>query len=235
MAQQNGNTPATPPPAPPAPSGLRMILTMGAIGLMAGALIVATFQATFSRIESNKAAALQKAIFEVVPGAVSKETFAQRGNELEPLPEGEDAVSKYYAAYDEDGELAGVAIEASGQGFQDVLRILYGYSPKCGCVVGMKVLESKETPGLGDKIMKDPEFKANFDSLAAPLAPDAETMEHPVELVKYGEKTDPWQVEAITGATISSRAIANILRESTAKTVPVIADNMDVLRKGDGQ
>jgi electron transport complex protein RnfG len=56
-------------------------------------------------------------------------------------------------------------------------------------------------------------------------------MEHPIELVKHGEKTDPWQVEAITGATISSRAVTSILRESTAAAVPVIADNMDVLEK----
>jgi electron transport complex protein RnfG len=208
-----------------------MIITMGGIGLMAGVLIVATYQATFSRIESNKAAALERAIFEVVPDAVSKRTFALRGGGLEPLPDGTDAVSKYYACYGEDGDLVGVAIEASGQGFQDVLRILYGYSPRCGCVVGMKVLESKETPGLGDKIMKDPEFRSNFDALEAKLAPDAESMVHPIELVKKGEKTDPWQVEAITGATISSRAIANILRESTANTVPVIADNMDVFRE----
>jgi electron transport complex protein RnfG len=94
------------------------------------------------------------------------------------------------------------------------------------------VLESKETPGLGDKIMKDADFIANFEALDTKLGDDGESMVHPIELAKHGEKTDPWQVEAITGATISSRAVANILRASTAQTVPVIARNMDVLEGG---
>jgi electron transport complex protein RnfG len=227
-------TPNSNAPVQKSPSSLRMILTMGGIGLAAGFLIVMTYQATFSRIESNKAAALERAIFEVVPGAASKTTFAQRGERLEKLDEGADAVSKYYACYDDDGALVGVAIEASGQGFQDVLRIIYGYSHQCRCVVGMKVLESKETPGLGDKIMKDPDFKANFEELDAALGEGGETMSHPIALVKKGEKTDPWQIEAITGATISSRAIAAIIRESTEKTVPVIEGNIDAMT-GEGQ
>jgi electron transport complex protein RnfG len=230
MSQQETKKP---PPEEVSPSSLRMILTMGAIGLMAGMLIVVTYQATFSRIERNKAEALQAAIFEVVPGAKSRATFALRDDILEKLPEGEDAIVKYYACYGEDSSLVGVAMEASGQGFQDVLRILYGYSPAHECVVGMKVLESKETPGLGDKIMKDPDFIANFEALDAKLADDGNTMAHPVELAKKGEKTDAWQVEAITGATISSRAIANILRESTAVAVPIIARNLDALEGGD--
>jgi electron transport complex protein RnfG len=233
MSQRDQNKPpAAAPPTEVSPSSLRMIMTMGGIGLMAGMLIVLTFQTTFPVIERNKAAALERAIFEVVPGAKTKTTFALRGKALEPLPEGEGAVREYYACYGEGGELVGVALEASGQGFQDVLRILYGYSPQRGCVVGMKVLESKETPGLGDKIMKDPEFKANFEALDASLGADGEQMAHPITLVKKGEKTEPWQVEAITGATISSRAIADILRESTSQSVPVIADNMDVLQGG---
>jgi electron transport complex protein RnfG len=227
-----GNTPVQ--PAARSSSSLRMILTMGGIGLAAGFLIVMTYQATFSRIESNKAAALERAIFEVVPGAASKTTFAQRGERLEKLDDGADAVSKYYACYDNDGQLVGVAVEASGQGFQDVVRLIYGYSPGCHCVVGMKVLESKETPGLGDKIMKDPDFKANFEKLDAALDAGGDAIDHPIALVKKGEKTDPWQIEAITGATISSRAVTAIIRESTDKAVPVIESNIDAMT-GEGQ
>lgn len=232
MSDQNSNRQRTTPPTEAEPGSLRMILTMAAIGMFAGALIVATYQATFSRIERNKAAALQAAIFEVVPGASQRVTFALRGDILEPLPEGDDAIIKYYAGYDSTGALVGVALEASGQGFADIISILYGYSPRCECVVGMKVLASKETPGLGDKIMKDPAFIANFEALDTKLAEDGASMLHPIELAKKGEKTDAWQVEAITGATVSSRAIANILRASTAVTVPVVADNMEALEGG---
>jgi len=68
-------------------------------------------------------------------------------------------------------------------------------------VTGMYVLESRETPGLGDKIFKDEAFVANFRALAV----DPE-----IVLVKGGRTADN-EVDAITGATISSRAVVKIL------------------------
>ena len=215
-----------------ATSSLRMILTMGGIGLACAVLIVVTFQATFSRIENNKRVALEKAVFEVVPGATEKVAFAVADGKLTPLDPGVDAVEEVYACYDTNKQFVGVAIEASGQGFQDVLRLLYGYSPKQQEIVGFKVLESKETPGLGDKIDRDPNFKANFDALSVKLAGDGGSLAHPIELVKSGEKTDDWQVEAITGATISSRAVATIVGKSAATSIPLVNNNLSVLEQG---
>lgn len=230
------NESTTKAPAPgltvESPSSLRMILTMGGIGLAAGILIVMTFQLTFPVIKRNKAIALEQAIFEVVPGARTKAAFKLSGDELVPLEGEDDAATKFYACYDDERQLVGVAMEASGQGFQDILRILYGYSPEGGCVVGIKVLESKETPGLGDKIETDQNFISNFDCLDASLKAGGTEISNPIALVKQGKKTEQWQVEAITGATISSRAIATILRESTVATVPLIAKNISVLERG---
>jgi electron transport complex protein RnfG len=219
------------PPAEDTVSSYRMVSTMGIIGLLAGALIVLTFQVTFPVIQKNKAIALERAIFEVVPGATAKRTYQVSGLGLEILEGENEAVRKYYAAYDSTGEIAGIAIEASGQGFQDILRILYGYDPSCQCIVGIKVLESRETPGLGDKIEKDENFLKNFEALDATLAGDGETMANPIEMVKFGEKNNPWEVEAITGATISSRAIANILRESSKESVPFLTGNLDTMKE----
>jgi len=209
----------------------RMILTMGGIGFFCGILIVLTFQLTLPVITKNKAEALERAIFEVVPDATGKKAFALVDGTLRPLAADDDAQIKYYACYNGGRELVGVAVEASGQGFQDVLRVLYGYSPARSCIVGLKVLESKETPGLGDKIETDPTFRSNFDSLTVELDASRFDIVHAIELVKPGKKTESWQVEAITGATISSRAIATILRKSTEVTVPVIAKNLAVLEE----
>ncbi len=211
-------------------SGLRMVLTMGGIGLVAGLLIVLTYQFTLPRIERNKAAALERAVFEVVPGARSQVAFALRDNVLEPDEAGEKGAEHFYACYDDAGDFVGVAIEASGQGFQDVIRLLYGYSPENETVVGLKILESKETPGLGDKISKDPAFQSNFAALDVRL--DGGAPAHPVSLAKHGEKHNAWEVEAITGATISSRAVTRIIRESTAHCLPIVRRNLDALRKG---
>lgn len=233
MSNDTQHTATTPViPAAPEPSSLRMVLTMAGIGMFCGILIVLTFQLTLPVIKVNKARALEKAIFEVVPAATSKVIFIADGDGLEVL-EGENEIAyKYYAGYDDNGKLVGVALEAAGQGFQDIVRILYSYSPEKKCVTGMMVMESKETPGLGTKIETDENFVANFDALAVTLAGDGKTIENPIVLVKPTKKTDPWQIEAITGATISSQAIANILEKSTAERIPVIERNIDTLEGG---
>jgi len=228
--------PSAPPPAAAVaedqPGSLRMVLTMGGIGLFCGILIVLSFQLTLPIITVNKARALEKAIFDVIPAATSKVTFKQVGDKLEPL-EGDDPIAiKYYAGYNDEGQLVGVALEAAGMGFQDIVSVLYGYSPACKCVVGFKVMASKETPGLGTKIETDPAFLANFEALDVALAPDGTGIANPVILVKPGKKTGMWQVESITGATISSQAIANIFEKSTADRIPVIEKNLAVLEGG---
>ena len=222
--------PQATPDAAPEPGSLRMVLTMGGIGLLCGVLIVGVFQLTFPIIKQNKAEALDRAILQVVPGADTKSVFKLDGERLVPSSIDDESPLKYYACY-EGGRLAGVAVEAAGQGFQDIIRVLYGYSPETRAVIGLKVLESKETPGLGTKIETDPDWRTNFDALSVEVAEDGRTIANPIVLVKPGEKTDPWQIEAISGATISSRAIATLLRKSTEVTVPVIMQNVDVLEE----
>ena len=216
------------------PSGsLRMIATMGSFGLLAGVLLVVTFQITFPLIESNRAELLERSIFEVIPDATKKAVYTKtETDKLVLLGEQDESPFRLYTAYDDQNKLRGVAIEAQGLGFQDVLRIIYGYSPDCECIVGMKVLESKETPGLGDKIEKDARFRTNFDALDVRLTPDENQLLNPVELVKKGQKIEKWQVEAITGATISSRAIATIINQSSQTIVPLIRKNIGILEEG---
>ncbi|MGD9339696.1 MAG: FMN-binding protein [Chromatiales bacterium] len=219
-------------PAAEQVSSARMVMAMAGIGILSGILLVATYIGTLPAIERNKAAALERAIFDVIPGGASKVTFARDGEQLRPLAEGEAAAVRYHAAYDEDGALAGVAIEAQGQGFADVLKVLYGYSPDCRCIVGFKVLESKETPGLGDKIETDSAFTANFEALDVSLDESGGAIANPIVFAKPGQKSQAWQIEGITGATISSKAVTRILHESTADVVIFLERNLQVLRDG---
>ena len=159
----------------------------------------------------------------MLPGAVASASFALGpGGRFGAAGEGGTAVSVVHAGYDAKGVLVGVAIEAQGMGYQDVIRILYGYSPESQAIVGMQVLASKETPGLGDKIEKDPAFVANFSALDVGLAADGQALRQPIEAVKHGSKTAPSQIDGITGATISSKAVAAILRQSSAQWVPLV-------------
>jgi len=234
MAPEVIQTPAVPTvPVPTAAgtSGTRMIVTMGALGLVCAVLIVAVFQVTLPTIERNKAAALEKAIFQVIPDATSKVVFAEKDGTLVPAAEAPNGV-RYFAGYDGNGTLVGVAVEASGQGFADIVKLIFGYAPGNQAVVGMKVLESHETPGLGTKIESDPAFRANFEALEVKMNPGGGGIENPIVLVKNGKKTQPWEIEAITGATISSRAVTSILHDGTAHAVPVIMNNLPTLEAG---
>lgn len=218
---------------PPAGGGARMVLVMGLVGLIASVILVSTFRITAPYIEANRAAALEQAVFDVLDGAVSRSVFEVTADgALEEVAEPSRGSRPLYAGYDSTGALVGVAFEGSGQGFQDVLSILIGYKPDCQCVIGMKVLESKETPGLGDKIEKDPAFRSNLSELDVRLAEDQNGLAHPVEFVKKGQKADAWQVEGITGATISSRAVVRIIDASAAELIPIIEKNLDVFKNG---
>lgn len=221
----NANTIPSTAPA----SSAKMLQAMVGIGLLCALMIVLTFEGTLPIIEKNKAEALEKAIFKVLPGTVTKKTFKLEDNNVfTEVTNKEKDASLVYAGYDENGELVGIALEASGMGFADVLRILYGYDPEKQAVIGFYVLESKETPGLGDKIEKDENFLANFKALDVSLKKDESALENTVVSVKHGEKEDPWEIDAITGATISSRAIGNIIGTSTAEWVPLLYDNKEV-------
>jgi Na+-translocating ferredoxin:NAD+ oxidoreductase subunit G len=222
------------PPPTTLVSSLKMLQAMVSIGLICALIIVLIFQGTQPRIAQLKAEALEKAIFKVIPGMVTKKIFQidQNGHIVEVTGEVK-GVPLLYAGYDHKGKLAGVAVEASGIGFASVLRVLYGYDPDKQAVTGFYVLESKETPGLGDKIEKDPDFLTNFHALDVSLNDDHSALKNTITTVKSGSKKNPWEVDGITGATISSRAIGNILAASTQQMVPLIFKNKAILEKND--
>ena len=197
-----------------------MILVMGLVGFLASALLVATFVVTEPYIEANLAEYLEQAINEVLPEAVTRDTYVIDNDSLRK--EDGSAGRRVFATYNADSLLSGIVIEAQGQGYADVIRIIYAYSFDCACIVGMKVLESRETPGLGDKIEKDPMFIENFSQLDVRWSPERRELEGALELVTRQIKSEAWQIDGIAGATISSRAITDILNRSNDIVIPLL-------------
>ncbi len=212
--------------APPV-EGFRMIRTLVAVAMLSGFLIVSVVQATLPRITENKRRAVERAVFGVLPGATTRVAYSVEPDGLVRLDKEDVPGQKAYAGFNEAGELVGVALEAAGQGYQDVIRVLYGYAPDIHCITGMTVLESKETPGLGDKISKDPDFVANFEALDVRLNPEGTALLHPIKTVKHGAKSEAWQIDGISGATISSKAIGEMLYESAQTMIPYLRKHMN--------
>ncbi len=215
------------------PSVWHMYRAMVGVGMGCALLIVSVYQLTRPVIARNRAEALRAAVFRVLPEARSSRSFRMTpGGAFEAL-EGEAPTGSHlvHAGYDEGGRLVGLAVEAEGMGYQDVIRVLYGYAFEHDAIIGIRVLESRETPGLGDRVETDPAFLANFEQLDVSLDEAGRAPLHPIESVKHGEKQHPWQVDGITGATISSVAIATTLRDSTTRWIPKIRRNLDDFRE----
>ncbi|RPI81250.1 MAG: FMN-binding protein, partial [Planctomycetaceae bacterium] len=150
---------------------------------------------------------LEQAVLEVVPNGIASAPVTIGGVAM-------------YRVTDSSGALCGWATPAESRGFQDKIRLMVGLSKNGDQVTGLTVLESFETPGLGDRIQQR-EFREQFigQSTAQPFA-----------RVKPGESA-PAPVHAITGATISSQAVINainsqlfVIREELAANPDAIAE-----------
>ncbi len=189
-------------------SALRLVGTLAVAGALAGLAIVLVFQWAQPRIEAYQALVLEQAIGEVLGGPERYETLFVEDGGLTAAPAADTTgMDRVYVGYDASDRPVGIAVVGAKPGFQDVIRLIFGYDPGSGEVLGMKVLESKETPGLGDKIEKDSAFVAEFRGVATPL-----------DGVKSGNATGAEdEVVMITGATISSEAIVEIVNARVAE------------------
>jgi len=182
------------------PGSFRLVFTLALAGMLSGLALAGAYQITKPIIDANNAEALRRGVFEVVPGST-------RFTPVE-LVDGQEKTTAY-ATYDADGAFLGYAMEGRSVGFADTIWLLWGYEPQRRRVTGMKVLDSRETPGLGDKIKKEkyPPFAGQFADLA---------IEPMIIVVKDGRDEDN-EIDAITGATISSKAVAKAINDAAAK------------------
>jgi electron transport complex protein RnfG len=202
-------------------SAWRMYRALVGVGLVCGMLIVTVYEATAPIILENKIAARERAVLDVLPGAVRSRTFAMADDgSVSPASAAAVGARLVFAGYDAAGALVGLAIEAQKMGYQDVVRIVYGYAPDRQVVVGIRVLDSRETPGLGDRVETDPVYQANFAALDVAVDAAGVALAHPIEVVKPGAKTADWQIDTITGATITSKAVGAMIAESAAWWIP---------------
>ena len=193
------------------PSSARLVATLGFAGLLSGLIIVAVYEATLPTITAYKARILKEAVFKVLPGVSSMQRLTYLDGRMGRAAGNEEEEDTVFGGYAADGTLIGYAIPNAGPGFQDTIRLLYGYLPGERKVVGMEILASRETPGLGDKIYKDQAFVANFHDLA---------IEPEIVTVKKGNRSSPNEVDAITGATISSKAVVQIINRGNRRWIP---------------
>jgi electron transport complex protein RnfG len=197
-------------------SSFRLMTTLAVAGALAGLVIVLVFGWAEPRIQAHRAAALRAAVNEVLSSPATYQALYVTPDGLSAAPPaGADTATaeKVFLGFDAAGDPVGYAVTGAEPGYQDLIHLIFGYDPSEELLLGMKVLESKETPGLGDKIFKDADFVDGFNGTATPLIG-----------VKPGEGTgDPREVDMITGATISSRTVIGTINHRLEALAGAIA------------
>jgi len=167
-----------------------------------GLLIAVTNAGLSPRIEQNKINKRNRIVGTLLPGA---KNFIPLDSEIEiESLQGKKEKVELYRAMSEAGERVGFSFNAAGSGFADKIELVVAVDKNFEKIAGFDVLTSNETPGFGDQIKYD-YFRDQFVG-----APAGE-----LKPVSLGEPaTIDAEIVTISGATISSEAVVEIISHS---------------------
>lgn len=173
---------------------VNMVLSLGVITVVAAAALAGVYTATKAPIEQAKAEKQKAAIGQVLPEISFNNNPADEAAEITVNGE---TVTVFPAR--QDGEIVGIAVESHDtNGFSGNITVMYGFNPS-GDITGYAVMQYAETPGLGSKM--EEWFRNPAHSI---IGLNAATSNLTVS-------KDGGDVDAITAATISSRAFLRAL------------------------
>lgn len=176
-----------------------MVMSLGVITIAAAALLAWTHSVTSEPIA---AAAKQKQI-DAIKSVAPKFDNDPLAQAWTYTPQGADAPFTVFPAFEGD-KLTGAAVEGyTMSGFSGEVRVMYGFAAD-GEITGYEVLSHAETPGLGAKMNEWFRSEASNRSVIGRNPSSAD-----MRVAKDGG-----DIDAITAATISSRAFLEALRES---------------------
>jgi len=110
-----------------------------------------------------------------------------------------------YLRYTEEGKLEAVAFKLEGSGLWAPISMVIALRSDLETIHGMAILEQAETPGLGARIV-EPEFLGGFVG---------KRIEPRIILVSRKKAKGENEVDAITGATMSSKALEEIINKES--------------------
>lgn len=164
-----------------------------------GLLIAMTNAALSGRIEQNMAAKLNDLTKTLLPGA---EVFQPVAADIQvTLPDGSKEKARIFEILSGAKQRIGWSFNAHGSGFAGPVELVIAVDKDFQKIMGFDVLASSETPGFGDQIKSDFYRKQYTNTPAERLS-----------LVKMGDPAvADARIVAITGATVSSQAVVNIV------------------------
>lgn len=172
--------------------GIKMVVVLVVVSVLSAMSLSIVYEKTRPIIEEVKAGKLKESLKEVFPDA----NYFQDDVSSELISIEKEGIKKVFNAYDEKDNKIGVVLLIDKMGFGGTIKILGGLELKTDKITGMKIMDHLETPGLGERISK-PEFLNQF--------------------LGKSTKIKAEEVDAITGATISSTAVIDAVTENLNK------------------
>lgn len=190
-------------------------LLLGLVALLCTAISAGIFFLTKDKIDAAMAAEQRELLLQVIPQDYFDNNLVESA--VAPQDEKLKGIQKIYFAK-KDGQLSAYAYETTApDGYSGNIRLLVGLDPK-GEVLGVRVIEHHETPGLGDKI----ELRISNWILSLTNQPINEQ-----NLNDWAVKKDGGKFDQFSGATITPRAVVNQVKRSAL----IMLNNQAVLEQ----
>jgi len=193
---------------------IKMVVVLTVLSMFSGGLLAALRSSTKDQIENQQLTFVKgPAIMEIMQGAGNdpiKDRFK--------LADGDVERSFFVGIF--DGQPQAVAFETYGKGFGGDIGLMVGVNLSTDKIVGVGVTTHSETPGLGSRAKDDPKFRAQFKGLPLSGA--------------FKVKPDGGQVDALSGATISSRGVTGALTSASevyARVKPQVTQKLKEFTK----
>ncbi len=193
---------------------IKMVVVLTVLCSLSGGLLAAIRNGTKEKIEYQQLKFIKgPAIRQILEGS-SNDPIVDRFK----LPDGEAERSFFVGVF--DGNPNTIAFESFGKGFGGDIGVMVGVNLDDDKVIGAGITTHSETPGVGSRAKSEPAFAAQFKGL--PL------------IAEFKVKPDGGQVDAVSGATVTSRGVASAVTDAGAifkRMKPQIAEKIKEFKK----
>ncbi len=180
-------------------------VTLAAIAAICTLLVAATYQLTADRIAANEQAWLERSLEPALSGLSFEGSITESKLEIPPphdLPGNDTAI--VYRVFAEGAPVAALFVVTARDGYAGPIRILVGVGTD-GTVTGVRIVEHRETPGLGDRIDQSrSDWVFQFDG---------HSLGNPVE-ARWLLEVDGGDFDQLTGASVTPRAVIKAIRDT---------------------
>lgn len=182
----------------------QMALSVTVVCVIAAAGLAGTYTITKDRIAAQEKQAEEKALRAVLPDG---ESFKAMPDLVDPAAEaaGDTPITAVYEATGADGAPIGWGVRTAPRGYGGPIQMVVGLD-RDGKVTGVSIISMNETPGLGTRVVEEKWYIEQYIGLESATA-----------------ETDIRKLDAITGATKSSRGVRHGVEAATAAWVQVLS------------